>query len=117
MTARQTVPGKRGATPADAPPIFERLSMSGETWCELARNFGRLFYNVAGHPHRIEATRNRQTNFAGTNASVRMSSYRVKQNMLCPVSPALPLEFTPLPNVPYDAWTYRHQHQINLVAD
>jgi hypothetical protein len=36
--------------------------MSGETWCELVQNFGRLFYNVAGHPHRIEATRSRQTN-------------------------------------------------------
>jgi hypothetical protein len=61
-TARQTAAGKRGATPAAAPPIFERLSMSGETWCELVGNFGRLFYNVAGHPHLIEATRSRQTN-------------------------------------------------------
>ena len=34
-TARQTAPGKRGMTPADAPPIFERLSMSakrGPSW-------------------------------------------------------------------------------------
>jgi hypothetical protein len=61
-TARRTAPGKRGATPADAPPIFERLSMSGETWGALVGNFGRLFYNVAGHPQRIEATRSRQTN-------------------------------------------------------
>ncbi len=61
-TARQTVPGKRGATPTDAPPIFERLSMSTETWCELIQNFGRLFYNVAGHPQQIEVTLSRQTN-------------------------------------------------------
>ena len=61
-TARQTAPGKRGTTPADAPPIFERLSMSAETWCELVQNFGRLFYNVAGHPQKIEATRSRTTN-------------------------------------------------------
>jgi len=61
-TARQTVQGKRGATPADAPPIFERLSMSADTWCELVQNFGRLFYNVAGHPQQIEAARSRQTN-------------------------------------------------------
>ncbi|HUG69858.1 MAG TPA: hypothetical protein VMM76_19050, partial [Pirellulaceae bacterium] len=61
-TARQMAPGKRGATPTDAPPIFERLSMSGETWCELVRNFGRLFYNVAGHPQQIEAARSRTTN-------------------------------------------------------
>ena len=61
-TARQRVPGKRGATPADAPLIFQRLSISAETWCELVHNFGRLFYNVAGRPSRIEATRSRQTN-------------------------------------------------------
>jgi hypothetical protein len=61
-TARQKAPGKRGVTRADAPLIFERLSMSGETWCELVRNFGRLFYNVAGNPRQIEATRSRQTN-------------------------------------------------------
>jgi len=61
-TARQTAPGKRGATPAAAPPIFERLAMSKETWCELVQNFGRLFYNVAGRPQQIEATRSRQTN-------------------------------------------------------
>jgi hypothetical protein len=60
-TARQTIPGKRGVTRADAPPIFERLSMSKETWCELVRNFGRLFYNVAGPPQQIEATYSRQT--------------------------------------------------------
>jgi hypothetical protein len=61
-TVRQTAPGKRGATPAAAPPIFARLSKSEATWRELVRNFGRLFYNVAGHPQRIEATRSRQTN-------------------------------------------------------
>ena len=36
--------------------------MSRETWCELVRNFGRLFYNVAGHPQQIEAARSRTTN-------------------------------------------------------
>ena len=32
---------------------------------------GRLFYNVAGHPHKIEATRSRQTNrrFHATSAA------------------------------------------------
>ncbi|HUG69583.1 MAG TPA: hypothetical protein VMM76_17660 [Pirellulaceae bacterium] len=61
-TARQKVRGKRGATPTDAPPIVQRLSMSAETWCELVHNFGRLFYNVADQPEQIEATRSRQTN-------------------------------------------------------
>ena len=58
-TARQTVPGKRGATSADAPAILERLTLSRTTWCELVQNFGRLFYNVAGHPRQIDATRSR----------------------------------------------------------
>ena len=61
-TARRTVAGKRGATRADASPIFERLSMSAETWCEMVHHFGRLFYNVAGPPQQIEAARSRQTN-------------------------------------------------------
>jgi len=33
-TARQTMPGKRGLTPSDAPPILERLKVSATTWCE-----------------------------------------------------------------------------------
>jgi len=59
-TARQTVPGKRGSTPADAPPILERLQVSATTWCELVSNFGRLFSTVAGHPRIVDSTRSRR---------------------------------------------------------
>ena len=45
-TARQTVPGKCGVTPAAAPAILARLTMSPRTWCELVRN-----------PQQIDATR------------------------------------------------------------
>jgi hypothetical protein len=58
-TARCIVPGKRGATPADAPPAFQRLGLglSAGTWCELVANFGKLFKIVAGKPHVVDAHR------------------------------------------------------------
>jgi len=58
-TARRTAPGKRGATPADAPPILARLKLSPTTWCELVTDFGRLFSTVAGHPRTIDRSRSR----------------------------------------------------------
>jgi hypothetical protein len=58
-TARQTMPGKRGSTPSDAPPILERLKVSATTWCELVSDFGRLFSTVAGHPRIVDTTRSR----------------------------------------------------------
>jgi hypothetical protein len=58
-TARCIVPGKRGATPADAPPVFQRLGLglSAGTWCELVADFGKLFKIVAGKPHIVDAHR------------------------------------------------------------
>jgi REP element-mobilizing transposase RayT len=58
-TARCLVPGKCGATPVEAPPIFERLGLglSAGTWCELVANFGKLFKIVAGKPHVVDAHR------------------------------------------------------------
>ena len=58
-TARSIRADKRGSTPASALAIFERLGISGEVWCELVRDFGRLFYAVAGQPHIIDARRSR----------------------------------------------------------
>jgi REP element-mobilizing transposase RayT len=58
-TARLIVPGKRGSTPMDTPPVFERLQlgMATSTWGELVRNFGRLFRIVAGKPHVVDSHR------------------------------------------------------------
>lgn len=53
-TARQITEKKRGVTPAESPPVLERLGISGETWCALVRDFGKLFYAVAGRPHEID---------------------------------------------------------------
>jgi hypothetical protein len=58
-TARQLVPGKAGATPADAPPIFERLQLRREVWCELVKNFGTYFSLVAGQVQCVDAHRSR----------------------------------------------------------
>jgi REP element-mobilizing transposase RayT len=58
-TARQIVPGKRGATPAILPAVFERLKIDQSTWLELVGNFGQLFSLVAGRPVCVEAHRSR----------------------------------------------------------
>ena len=58
-TARQVVTGKRGATPEDAPPIFERLKIKPAVWLELVTRFGKLFSLVAGQPHRVDEFRGR----------------------------------------------------------
>ena len=58
-TARQPVAGKPGVTPADAPAILERLHLEPEVWCELVRDFGKLFSLVAGRPAAIDQARTR----------------------------------------------------------
>ena len=58
-TARRLADGKPGSTPHNAPPIFERLSIDADVWCKLVGGFGRLFWNVAGRPQTIDATRSR----------------------------------------------------------
>ena len=59
-TARQIVRGKRGSTPEDAPPIFQRLDISIEAWCELVYHFRDYFCHVAGKPQVVDAYRSRQ---------------------------------------------------------
>ena len=58
-TAREIRADKRGATPASMEPVFDRLGISGEVWCGMVKDFGRLFYAVAGRPHEIDAHRSR----------------------------------------------------------
>jgi len=59
-TARELRSDKRGATPASVVPIFERLGIDANAWCELTQDFGKLFSTVAGKPKVIESTRSRQ---------------------------------------------------------
>lgn len=58
-TARQIIPGKRGSTPIEMPPIFQRLKISREVWCELVRDFGKYFSVVAGKPEIVANYRSR----------------------------------------------------------
>jgi hypothetical protein len=60
-TARQAVPGKGGSTPLDMPPILERIKLTPEVWCELVKDFGRLFSTVAGHPRIVDHSRSRRS--------------------------------------------------------
>ena len=46
--ARNTVAGKRGSTPAEAPAFFERLGIDGVACSKVVKDFGRVFKNVAG---------------------------------------------------------------------
>lgn len=56
-TARSVAPGKTGTTPADAPAILQRINLgiSPQSWCELVKNFGKLFNIVAGKPQVVQA--------------------------------------------------------------
>jgi hypothetical protein len=49
-TGRQVRADKSGAIPPDLAPILERLSLSGEGWLNLVRDFRRKFRRAAGTP-------------------------------------------------------------------
>ncbi|MEM7478950.1 MAG: hypothetical protein AAF483_28540, partial [Planctomycetota bacterium] len=58
-TARHSVEAKKGSTQKELPRLLKRTGLHQETWFCLIENFGLLFYNVAGEPHRIAAERSR----------------------------------------------------------
>jgi hypothetical protein len=60
-TARQLVPGKRGSTPEDTPPILKRLGLLPTSWIELVSDFEDTFCHLAGRCDRIDAARSHQT--------------------------------------------------------
>ena len=49
-SARMVRSDKAGYTPADVPPIFQRLNLDPDYWKMQIKDFGRLFANVAGKP-------------------------------------------------------------------
>ena len=53
-TARQVRSDKRRATPQHLAPLFDRLGVSSDIWCDLVKNFGKLFSIVAGKPNQID---------------------------------------------------------------
>lgn len=60
-TARQIRLDKRGATPKQFAPLFDRLGISAEIWCRLVKDFGKLFSVVAGQPQRIDEHRSKSS--------------------------------------------------------
>ena len=55
--ARDTIAGKRGQTPVEAPLVFERLGIDAQEWLKMVKDFGRTFKNVAGKPTSIGQAR------------------------------------------------------------
>ena len=52
-TGRVLPKRKRGAIPTELAPILVRLGIDTNGWCELVRNFGRLFRRAAGTPQSL----------------------------------------------------------------
>ncbi len=77
-TVQQTHSGKRGSTPKQFAPLFDRLGISAEIWCRLVKDFGKLFSVVAGQPQRIDEHRSK------TNSR----RYRTRQEMRELLAPA-----------------------------
>ena len=104
-TARQTLAGKRGLTPKQFAPLFDRLGISAEVWCRLVKDFGRLFSVVAGQPQRIDEHRSKDSSplpnspgnprvagdgvasrfLAGTDSSPTSRVFSVVQASVCAV--------------------------------
>jgi len=59
--ARNTVAGKRGSTPIDAPALLDRLGIDSAAWSQMVKTFGRSFKNVAGKPTSIDQARSLKT--------------------------------------------------------
>ncbi len=78
-TARQSVPGKRGETPSDAPPVLQRLSITPSVWCELANRFRPLFSCVAGMPEKVDA-------YHGPNNQSRFRMPQESRQLLTPTA-------------------------------
>lgn len=56
-TGRQIATGKPGSIPHSTAAILERLQLEPQTWCSMVRDFGEMFYTVAGLPQEIERAR------------------------------------------------------------
>ena len=71
-TARQIRTGKRGATPAELAPVFERLQISAELWVECVTHFHKWFRSSVGRPKAM--TTNAETK--GHNRAISINASR-----------------------------------------
>ena len=74
-TARQTRTGKRGATPAELVPVFERLQISAKLWVECVKHFHKWFRSSVGRPKSM-----------ATNAETKGHNRAININASCRVS-------------------------------
>ncbi len=52
-TGRQLREGKFGCIPSHLAPILSRIGLDGSGWCNLVKQFSKLFKRAAGTPHRL----------------------------------------------------------------
>jgi REP element-mobilizing transposase RayT len=71
-TARQIRTGKRGSTPAELAPVFERLQISAELWVECVTHFHKWFRSSVGRPKAM--TTNAETK--GHNRAISINASR-----------------------------------------
>ena len=71
-TGRSLSGDKRGTIPGHLKPILERVGLLPAAWCELVRNFGKLFKRAAGSPERLDehATKRQQQYMHGRHPTL-----------------------------------------------
>jgi REP element-mobilizing transposase RayT len=57
--ARNVVANKKGSTPVDAAPIFERLKIDPNMFLDMAKDFGKSFKLAAGKPQTLASARSK----------------------------------------------------------
>ncbi len=63
---------KRGAIPSHLAPIFERIGVNGEAWCDLVQRFSKHFKRAAGSRDLVaaEAARRNQTSLQAPGVAI-----------------------------------------------
>ncbi len=71
-TGRAIRGDKRGAIPSHLAPIFERIGVNGEAWCDLVQKFSKHFKRAAGSRDLVaaEAVRRNQTSLQAPGVAI-----------------------------------------------
>ncbi len=81
-TARQVRTGKRGSTPAELAPVFERLQISATLWAECVTYFHKWLRSSVGRPKSMPQTLKRRPRTEPSASTPHAKSLRSSQ-MLC----------------------------------
>jgi hypothetical protein len=77
-SSRMVRSDKRGYTPSEVAPIFERLKLDPEYWRLQIQNFGRLFANVAEDERTFRSKRTARFARVQKRGQVQRSRYRAQ---------------------------------------